>query len=225
MTKDIDYNESELKKVVGDYLKRIRKNKGITAKELGDRIEYSQSHISGIENAKKTVPTNLFIKEYLLGLSESHSEFEKYCKDISKITNNFYNIDLEDKKVDKLFEELIKRNFTFEFTWREKNGEQFTEWFPFHINDMHFHLTDKLNYKYFDKIPLDNNDRNYINQTIIMYLKNKFNIKVIELQKDLIKIQSNKENTSEIEEVEKHISKLNRYINLLNSISSQDFGA
>lgn len=40
-------------KELGEFLKNIRKKKKITAKDLGIKIGYSQSHISGVENGQK----------------------------------------------------------------------------------------------------------------------------------------------------------------------------
>lgn len=174
MTNENGLSTDEIKKIIGSYLKRIRTNKKITAIELGNKIEYSQSHISGIENAKKTLPTITFIQNYLLGLSDSLSEFDKYVKDIRTLTNDFYNLETVEQNLENYFKNDNKQNSLYEFTWKEKNGEKFTDWFPFLINDIHFYINDNLNDKFFNKIPLSNSDMNFINEMILVYLRNKY---------------------------------------------------
>ena len=44
---------NSINKELGNFIKSIRQLKKISAKDLGEKIGYSQSHISGIENGQK----------------------------------------------------------------------------------------------------------------------------------------------------------------------------
>ncbi|WP_323706907.1 helix-turn-helix domain-containing protein [Mammaliicoccus vitulinus] len=84
-----------------EYLKQLRKEKNITAEELGNMIGYSQSHISGVENGLKNLNGNLLTK-YIKALSNDDiekAEIENAIKnnyeyDISSVKNaDFFNND------------------------------------------------------------------------------------------------------------------------------------
>lgn len=74
-----------------EYLKELRKEKNVTAKELGKMTGYSQSHISGIENGLKKI-NNRFLNKYIKAISKNTTEYDAFKKDIE----NKFNINLHD---------------------------------------------------------------------------------------------------------------------------------
>lgn len=61
----------------GEYVKKIRKAKGLTTTELAKRTGISQSYISQIENGKRGIPTDEMLLSLARGLGEDYAEFLK----------------------------------------------------------------------------------------------------------------------------------------------------
>lgn len=76
-----------------EYLKQLRKEKNITAEELGKMMGYSQSHISGVENGSKSLNSNLLTK-YIKALSNDDAE----KIEIENMIKNNYEDDLSNVK-------------------------------------------------------------------------------------------------------------------------------
>lgn len=185
-------NEKSLKKELGNCLKDIRKNKKISAKSLGDSIGYSQSHISGIENGIKTMPTESFIRNYLLGITKNTEELKDYYKRIADITNNKINLDgvtylkngeASPDEILNITDDLMSgiKN-PFSIVENNKNGRELKS-FNFPINDIFHHLSDIENPKYFRKIVIDDDDRIYINDLINNYFIQKINVQINEIKR------------------------------------------
>ncbi|MCJ0951528.1 helix-turn-helix domain-containing protein [Mammaliicoccus sciuri] len=185
-------NEKSLKKELGNCLKDIRKDKKISAKSLGDSIGYSQSHISGIENGIKTMPTESFIRNYLLGITKNTEELKDYYRRIADITNNKINLDgvtylkngeASPDEILNITDDLMSgiKN-PFSIVENNKNGRELKS-FNFPINDIFHHLSDIENPKYFRKIVIDDDDRIYINDLINNYFIQKINVQINEIKR------------------------------------------
>lgn len=162
------------RKEVGNYLKRIRKNKNITAKSLGANLQYSQSHISGIENGSKKIPP-FFIPAYLNYVSDSNEEYNYYADQIAKITEG--NFEVEKRQIRKDIKEILnsisKPARMKEFYNNDYNNEKTVTIFSENINDLNFHLEDNLNSKFYKTIELSDYDRKNISKILDIYFINK----------------------------------------------------
>ncbi|MGC9604242.1 helix-turn-helix domain-containing protein [Staphylococcus warneri] len=73
---------------IGNLLKKARKKRNISANKLVKKIKYSQSHISGIENGSKLIPSKSFITKYLRAITnDNFSEVNYYINEINEIAN------------------------------------------------------------------------------------------------------------------------------------------
>lgn len=162
------------RKEVGNYLKSIRKNKNITAKSLGANLQYSQSHISGIENGSKKIPP-FFIPAYLNYVSDSNEEYNYYADQIAKITEG--NFEVEKRQIRKDIKEILnsisKPARMKEFYNNDYNNEKTVTIFSENINDLNFHLEDNLNSKFYKMIELSDYDRKNISKILDIYFINK----------------------------------------------------
>ncbi|MBY6179500.1 helix-turn-helix domain-containing protein [Staphylococcus warneri] len=162
------------RKEVGNYLKSIRKNKNITAKSLGANLQYSQSHISGIENGSKKIPP-FFIPAYLNYVSDSNEEYNYYADQIAKITEG--NFEVEKRQIRKDIKEILnsisKTSRMKEFYNNDYNNEKTVTIFSENINDLNFHLEDNLNSKFYRTIELSDYDRKNISKILDIYFINK----------------------------------------------------
>lgn len=162
------------RKEVGNYLKSIRKNKNITAKSLGANLQYSQSHISGIENGSKKIPP-FFIPAYLNYVSDSNEEYNYYADQIAKITAG--NFEVEKRQIRKDIKEILnsisKTSRMKEFYNNDYNNEKTVTIFSENINDLNFHLEDNLNSKFYRTIELSDYDRKNISKILDIYFINK----------------------------------------------------
>ncbi|EGG60415.1 helix-turn-helix domain-containing protein [Staphylococcus epidermidis] len=162
------------RKEVGNYLKSIRKNKNITAKSLGANLQYSQSHISGIENGSKKIPP-FFIPAYLNYVSDSNEEYNYYADQIAKITEG--NFEVEKRQIRKDTKEILnsisKPARMKEFYNNDYNNEKTVTIFSENINDLNFHLEDNLNSKFYKTIELSDYDRKNISKILDIYFINK----------------------------------------------------
>jgi transcriptional regulator with XRE-family HTH domain len=61
----------DMRKLVGDNVRRIRLAQGLTQEQLSDRSGLSQQYISGLENGRRN-PTIVTIYEVAQALNVSH---------------------------------------------------------------------------------------------------------------------------------------------------------
>jgi len=176
-------NDDKAKKALGNYLKNLRKTNSekMSASELGERISKSQGYISGVENANRSFPTVDFVTDYLDALAKNDWEFNKYISDINSLPG--VDLPIEKREVTD-FEEDQSMLAAFSatspniMTHFDKQGISYDEYYDFPINDINYHLTDTDNKKYFRKIELDDNDREYIDTFINGYMVNKLKIQI-----------------------------------------------
>lgn len=191
-----------LKSQIGGYLKGVRKNKGITANQLGDKIQYSQSHISGVENARKTMPTFKFIEDYLTGISESNTEYNTYIKQLNEITDGAINLDTIE--IDDYSDENLS-GLAHNLSWKDGQGVEHKEYFDKPINDLDFHLKDINNSKLFGLNVLEMQDRTLIHNFIYDYLNEKHRVQLVLINEFIEQLDGIDENDTEkdIKEIKK----------------------
>lgn len=188
MAKDLD-------KKVGNFLKKKRKEKRITAEKLGRNIGYSQSHISGIENGQKSLPNKKFVQSYLMFLKSNYEEYNQYLDELNDITNGEIQINkITNIPKQKFIEHLDKTTLPFDFNYLNFNDEIETNFYNLRINDILFHLFDINNEKFYMNIMLTEEDKNNIKRLIDNYFKQKSS-----LQKNIVeKLNNNKNDVNEI---------------------------
>lgn len=155
-------NEGEKSKELGEYLKRLRKRKKLTARELGELTGYSQSHISGIENGQKGRPNEEFLRKYLLSLSDSSHEYVKYVDDI----NELYQLELitTEEFKDKFKDTFKNKDEPSKYLrWGdEEKGYLKADVYDFPINDIEYMISDKFNHKYYKDNVIESEDKQLI---------------------------------------------------------------
>ena len=173
-------NETEqnnIKEEIGKFLKSIRVSKNKTEKQLGDKTEYSQSHISGIENGKKTMPSKQFIESYLMYLMDNHEEYNYYVDKINSISKGEIQLNkIVEFDSKKFFNSLNVMALPYQFNFYDHNDEKQVYIFQVPINDIHFHLSDINNLKFYKSIKVTEKDKKNIEELIDLYFKNKANI-------------------------------------------------
>lgn len=172
----------ETSKKIGSLLKEARKEKKISANKLVGKIKYSQSHISGIENGSKLIPSKTFISKYLRAITnDNFSEVNYYINQINELANGEIELatyiddstSLMDAFVNNFESDSSKLNtFIEEF----QNGDNKKDYYNFPINDLKFHLIDMNNQKYFNKVLLSVDDREHIKEYIENYIELKYKI-------------------------------------------------
>lgn len=119
---------------IGEKLKKIRIEKGLSLRELGRRINISYSYLSRIENGKQkphldlleslSKTMNVHISDFFI--DESKSTFNETEKDVlsrKDVTKEFLkdNYELEEDVTDEQLEEMIRLYKTFRQMNRSPN--------------------------------------------------------------------------------------------------------
>lgn len=187
---------------LGSYLKTIRESKNVTVRKLAELINFSPTYISSVENNKKKNPSQKFLEAYIYGLAETIEEIHEIKKTVNSLSENKYFDD------DSLLDAFLQGNAPN--IMNVNNGSITTdERFEFPVNDISFHLNDKYNFKYFRKVRMTDQDREYIHNFI-----NEYFIRKIEIKRDEVGYQ--KQNNSIDEEVA--VKHLNDYNNLIEKL-------
>lgn len=177
------------KKALGHHLKHLRKSKKLSAEQVGKKIKKSQGYISGVENANRSFPTTDFISAYLDAIASNDHEFNKYLDELNSLPGVSLSIEKRDVQgvdPDSILDALwVSAPNVMKHT--EKNGVQYDRYYDFPVNDISFHLTDSDNKKWFRKIELDEDDREYINDFINGYM-----VRKLQTQLKTIKIRYEK---------------------------------
>ncbi|ATD30554.1 helix-turn-helix domain-containing protein [Macrococcoides bohemicum] len=214
------------KMTLGQYLLQIRKRKGMSTRQLAKEIGYSFGYISAVENGTKKNPSLKFIKNYVSRLGATQKEIETNLLEIQNLTNNEYNfgiieINSEEDEENSLFNAFSIIQSPYNYSEMEyeldENGKEDkkkikTETFKsfnFPINDLHYHLTNDHNVKFFKLIKITDDDRYFIDKFIHEYLYNKYNTLKIEFEENLF--DEDKENYTE------YLNDLNEIINHLDN--------
>lgn len=160
-------------KELGEFLKNIRKKKKITAKDLGIKIGYSQSHISGVENGQKKIPDNKFLEDYLSKLVDTTDEYNFYVREIKEISNNQISLT---ERIHPVYDSMKRSSLPYEFNFINFKSKPEITFYDIPINDIHFHLKDINNFKFYKNIEMSETDKKNIEIIVDGYFKNKLNI-------------------------------------------------
>ncbi len=171
-------SNDELKKELGRFLKSIRKQKGKTASEISKNMQYSQGHISGIENGVKSFPSNKLIESYLMNIKDTNEEYNFYVDEISKLTKGVVKLNKVSNVTDtmEIIDRMMDAPYSREFVSFDDNNEKNFIIFDVKINDLYFHLQDINNFKFYKGIRLTDNDKSNINKILNNYFENKSTI-------------------------------------------------
>ncbi|MCH4420249.1 helix-turn-helix domain-containing protein [Staphylococcus haemolyticus] len=171
-------SNDELKKELGRFLKSIRKQKGKTASEISKSMQYSQGHISGIENGVKSFPSNKLIESYLMNIKDTNEEYNFYVDEISKLTKGAVKLNKVSNVTDtmEIIDRMMDTPYSREFVSFDDNNEKNFIIFDVKINDLYFHLQDINNFKFYKGIRLTDNDKSNINKILNNYFENKSTI-------------------------------------------------
>ncbi|MBE7355673.1 helix-turn-helix domain-containing protein [Staphylococcus haemolyticus] len=171
-------SNDELKKELGRFLKSIRKQKGKTASEISKNMQYSQGHISGIENGVKSFPSNKLIESYLMNIKDTNEEYNFYVDEISKLTKGVVKLNKVSNVTDtmEIIDRMMDTPYSREFVSFDDNNEKNFIIFDVKINDLYFHLQDINNFKFYKGIRLTDNDKSNINKILNNYFENKSTI-------------------------------------------------
>lgn len=158
-------NENDIKRKIGDYLKEIRLSKKKTAKEIGSMLEVSQSYVSGIENAQKSLPRIKFIQDYIRAVADNSIEYNKYVDNINKIAEGIFTLEkIENHK------ETHKNDVQI-IGYHDAEGNYSEEYTPVPVNDLLYHLKDLFNNKYYGSYRLSPRELRHIREYIYEYLR------------------------------------------------------
>ncbi|AVI05754.1 helix-turn-helix domain-containing protein [Staphylococcus hominis] len=152
-------------KTLGKYLRDLRKEKGLTTRELGEKMNYSYSYVASLETGKR-VPTDEVLEKYIYSLAANNGELKEIKKEISTITNGEYyqNYNQYDNDIFNKDNKVNSMNIDEGAFISEKI-------YDFPINDISFHLNDKYNTKFFEGFKLNDRDRKYIYLSICIQIK------------------------------------------------------
>lgn len=83
----------------GEYLRSLRKDKGLTLKELAGKSKVSQSYITNVENEKRGIPSPDILEKLAAALNIEYTDImikagywkEEYSNDDKKIFEEIYN--------------------------------------------------------------------------------------------------------------------------------------
>lgn len=171
-------NEAD-KEFLGGTLKALRKTSSYTTRKLAEKIGFSHSYISAVENGTKTSPSDEFIQKYLLAVNDMNIDNANYFIDlINRTTSDDYNFELLPKPkndisdiVDEKVRDRIGSFSDVHIFSTYRNGRKNSERvFEEPINDISFHLNDVGNAKFYKGLELDHQQLDHINNMINSYL-------------------------------------------------------
>lgn len=158
---------------LGNVLKTVRKQKGVTTRKLGELMGYSHSYISSVENGSKLSPSDDFIQKYFYHVMDRDLlDANYYISLINKLADGLYYFEELPVPKDLEIEEFEKNNRLYEdanlYVSEDKTKTMFSE--P--INDLHYHLSDLNNLKFFKGVSISHEEMLYIENFITEYLLN-----------------------------------------------------
>lgn len=164
-------DSNEKAKVIGNYLKKLRKDNHLTGAELGKNIDYTQSHISGIENGKKGIPTYKFLLSYFSGLGFTYNEFQNHLHKITELTGENFERKIQGLEHENAFNfnEFIERNKYRKIDYARGVMEEF----DFPINDIKHNFKDLYNVKFWGDRQLSDDDMHELSDHIEMFFRHK----------------------------------------------------
>lgn len=171
---------------IGNYLKQLRISKKISAKKISEKTSYSPGHISGVETGKKGIPSVKFIEKYVKELSSNEDEYNNYLLEIESLSDNELDFNLNShltSENNSLISTFIPGDNPYRMVVKSPNSSLLAvENSDAPINDLYFHLNDFHNPKYFRRIKLNEDDKDYINDLIQNYIIRKLQIQIKETE-------------------------------------------
>lgn len=185
---------------LGEYLRKLRNEKKLTTRDLGENIDYSYSYIASVEKGRRK-PSKDFLEKYIYAISKNNEELTEVKSVISSITNGEFYKDFEQKKSFNNDDSMIAaftndNNVNTMYVTEDNFITDKTYNFP--INDISYHLKDKYNSKYFKDVKLTDDDRSYINDLIKTHLLEKYKHELNLLKSRLYDIEKNIEKLAKI---------------------------
>lgn len=168
---------------LGNTLKLLRNRSNITTRKLAEIIEYSHGYISSVENGSKLSPSEDFIHKYLLGVNNNSVMLANYYIDlINELSEGRYNYSLlpTSEYTDEMKElHRSQENYSNVYIFSDyKNGNTKNMIFDEPINDIHFHLNEIDNQKYFRGVEISEEEMEDIDKLINDYLINKYKTQI-----------------------------------------------
>ena len=185
---------------LGEYLRKLRNEKKLTTRDLGENIDYSYSYIASVEKGRRK-PSKDFLEKYIYAISKNNEELTEVKSVISSITNGEFYKDFEQKKSlnndDSMIAAFTNDNNVNTMYVTEDNFIT-DKTYNFPINDISYHLKDKYNAKYFKDVKLTDDDRSNINDLIKTHLLEKYKHELNLLKSRLYDIEKNIEKLAKI---------------------------
>ncbi|WP_341636868.1 helix-turn-helix transcriptional regulator [Staphylococcus casei] len=194
---------------IGEFLKTLRNDSRYSLRKLEDKMSFSRSYINNVENGNRKDVSEDFIYEYVNTLVENKNEANEIFKYINESSDGKLKIDLTNNNdtpfsndsINKFMDTHVFRSVKSKIVNGRKESEVNNYTFSEDINDLHFHLKDNFNTKYYKDSYLDKNDLKNIESMIQKYLAFK-----IQTQLDTYeKLRKENKITDEITDTEKDL--------------------
>lgn len=156
------------------YCKDLREEKEISVRKIAEKIGYSYSYISSMENKARNNPSDKFIKDYILGLVENnHSEFNYHSEKIKELSNGDIDLGIYVDSATSILDAATNKKVSSYITESHTHNGNY---YDFSVNDLKYHLEDEKNTTYYGRVPLDAEDSQRIKLLIYNYLNTKYDI-------------------------------------------------
>ncbi|RIL70916.1 helix-turn-helix domain-containing protein [Staphylococcus devriesei] len=156
------------------YCKDLREEKEISVRKIAEKIGYSYSYISSMENKARNNPSDKFIKDYILGLVENnHSEFNYHSEKIKELSDGDIDLGIYVDSATSILDSATNKKVSSYITESHTHNGNY---YDFSVNDLKYHLEDEKNTTYYGRVPLDAEDSQRIKLLIYNYLNTKYDI-------------------------------------------------
>ncbi|KKI64090.1 hypothetical protein UF66_0071 [Staphylococcus cohnii subsp. cohnii] len=156
------------------YCKDLREEKKVSVRKIAEKIGYSYSYISSMENKARNNPSDKFIKDYILGLVENnHSEFNYHSEKIKELSNGDIDLGIYVDSATSILDATTNKKVSSYITESHTHNGNY---YDFSVNDLKYHLEDEKNTTYYGRVPLDAEDSQRIKLLIYNYLNTKYDI-------------------------------------------------
>ncbi len=156
------------------YCKDLREEKKVSVRKIAEKIGYSYSYISSMENKARNNPSDKFIKDYILGLVENnHSEFNYHSEKIKELSNGDIDLGIYVDSATSILDAATNKKVSSYITESHTHNGNY---YDFSVNDLKYHLEDEKNTTYYGRVPLDAEDSQRIKLLIYNYLNTKYDI-------------------------------------------------
>lgn len=156
------------------YCKDLREEKKVSVRKIAEKIGYSYSYISSMENKARNNPSDKFIKDYILGLVENnHSEFNYHSEKIKELSNGDIDLGIYVDSATSILDATTNKKVSSYITESHTHNGNY---YDFSVNDLKYHLEDEKNLTFYGRVPLDADDSQHVQSLIYNYLNTKYDI-------------------------------------------------